>query len=138
MKAAMHSDVISWPCDACGDPVDDGYIHISHAAIRVAEEAHARWEREHPGPMYSGAELAAAPLRAAWQLHHASCDPYPESDDYWIEVEGIRTAVGVLDWSVHLGGKGWIGVTNWPTIQRRALRALAAAHRPAQAEEEAA
>ena len=54
---------------------------------------------------YSLAALHDHPAPVRWRVLHDSCDPEPESSDYWIAVERIRTAGDVIRWTSHLLGK---------------------------------
>lgn len=67
--------------------------------------------------MYAS-EFLSMPSRVAWQVVHATCDPHPESDGYWIPVERVDSVAAVLDWTLHLHGKGFLDSTNWDSLVR--------------------
>jgi hypothetical protein len=119
---------LTWLCDACGEPIadDEGYITVNYAEIH----AYDRWNEEFDEKqrakakgglvMYRLSELNGMPEPARWRKLHQRCDPDPESTDYWIGIERIRTRPEVLRWTAHLLGKNWIQSTTWRDILHRA------------------
>lgn len=123
-------DTLVWPCDICSAPIDDndGYLTMSYAELhnyRAAVKAHddrmaaAHPEWENGWRIYSLGELYDWPPRVAWQAFHGACDPDPESSDYWIGVERLRTPRALIGWCAHLGEKKWLVDTNWRQILHR-------------------
>ena len=56
-----------------------------------------------------------------WRAWHRTCDPQPDSSDYWFGVERCRDLKALLEWNAHLGGKRWIGCTDWSRFIQRQL-----------------
>lgn len=119
--AAPVEERIVWNCEVCGHPIEDvqGYLTVSYRDIRLHEEGWAEFKRrksEEAGSswvFYSVLELDEVPHRAAWKALHRYCDPNPDSNDYWFDVERIRTYREVIGWTAHLMGKKWILHTTW-------------------------
>jgi hypothetical protein len=113
---------LTWACISCDELVDDnsGYLHVNHTEINHVEREYEAFEKRSQGVISGEAwtELFALPDPAPWEVHHASCDPRPESNDYWIGVERIRTQATLLSWTAHLMEKNWLRHTNWVDIIR--------------------
>ena len=109
-----------WRCERCGKPIGDGagYVAMSfaelHAYKRALEAWNERVDRDYPGAFrcYPVSELLDYPEPVRWHVLHGLCDPEPDSPDYWIGVERIRTAAAVISWSSHLIRKNWIHETD--------------------------
>lgn len=117
----MSALALVWCCQRCDKPIadDDGYLHVNYAEINHVQRETAAWHKRHPaGTVISGAELFTHPGRAPWQAHHRACDPRPESNDYWIGVERIRTHLQVVKWTAHLMEKNWLEHTSWIDVLR--------------------
>lgn len=110
-----------WVCDACKQPVNDGagYIHVEHQTVHDVRQAVRQWKAENPGPAITGAALFDYPAPARWGVHHAACDPAPESGDYWIDVKSARTHGALLARTAHLMGKAWLKHTDWDELIQR-------------------
>ncbi len=121
---ATGSGGITWLCDECHRPVADGTgcLHIAYSAIRATEAGQRKWKQDHPGPVFTVADLLTFPAPAPWAVHHLRCDPRPNSDDYWFGVERIRSAVDVIEWTSHLTAKAWS--TDWSGTLRAVCGAL--------------
>ena len=122
--------VIVWACDVCDLPVDDeaGYVTIRYADLdeheRAGRDFEAKLDAKYPcGPgrlrVVPLTEYSDAPGLVRWRILHRDCDPDPDSCDYWIGVERIRTQGQALEWCAHLlETKRWLPKTNWPRIVR--------------------
>jgi Bifunctional DNA primase/polymerase, N-terminal len=103
--------VVTWACDVCGKPIADGYVTVSYAELAEYRQALQAWEERiaaaYPGPWrgYPATELLDLPDRVRWRVLHRRCDPEPDSPDYWVAVERIRTAGDVLCWSATCWGR---------------------------------
>lgn len=121
---------IVWLCQACGQPVTDGtgYIHVNHMEIAVAERAErdfmARTTTPEGHQSVTGEAwhdaLDLLDTEARWQVHHGTCDPHPDSGDYWFDVARARTHAHLLQRTAHLMEKRWLDVTDWAAFIRRA------------------
>lgn len=119
------SNKITWTCDVCGQPVDDGtgYLHASYLDIQAAKDARKQYDQEHaPDGGWQVVDLLNLPKRAPWQVHHRACDPRPDGGDYIIEVERIRTHLEVLERTAHLLEKTWLPLTDWNSIIQRVVK----------------
>lgn len=124
---------IDWTCDHCNQPIKDrtGYVCVSYADIDRYEKQLPEWESKHAEPISPGSTIAFIrasayaeyPTPAQWQTTHLDCDPQPESHDYWMTVERLRTYERLLEFTAHLMGKKWINSTNWPKFLRRTIAA---------------
>jgi hypothetical protein len=125
------SQTIVWTCEACGQPIADGegYVTVDYADIHAYEAAMRAWEdrvrakmpaewRERGGLMFTGADLLDHPETVRWRMLHAACDPRPDSSDYCIAIERIRTTAEAFEWAAHMLEKGWLVHTNWADILR--------------------
>jgi hypothetical protein len=113
---------LTWRCLNCGEPVLDGtgYLHVNHTEIDSVRAAHDAFDKRTHG-VIAGKDWDdwfALPDHAPWGIHHASCDPRPESNDYWVAIERVRTQAAMLTWTAHLMEKNWIGYTNWIELIR--------------------
>jgi hypothetical protein len=115
----VSAPTLTWLCQSCQEPVADGagYLHVNHTEVHHVQREHADFDKRHPGVVNMG-ELLALPDLAEWMVHHATCDPRPESNDYWIGIERIRTHAAVINWTSHLMGKNWLTYTNWINLLR--------------------
>lgn len=113
------SHPIRWQCDICHQPVQGitGYLHVSVTDADARSRAVDAWEDAHPG-VCTMADALTHPQLVHWHVHHAECDPEPESDDYWIPVSRISTYAQVLGWTAHLMEKNWLNNTDWPALLR--------------------
>jgi hypothetical protein len=93
---------------------------VHYAAVHEHRRLKEAWGREHAGrvaiPLDAFDRYPRAPH---WAVLHRACDPQPESDDYWIGVERIRSLADVVAWSGHLVGKTWLPATDWAVLLRR-------------------
>lgn len=120
---------IVWWCDVCHKPVSDdtGYVTMRHAEQEKVNEWHNELDRkmremaEENGETLAclnSEDLETCPEVARWHVLHRDCDPLPDSYDYWIAVDRIRTHSEVHGWSSHLLGKRWIQNTDWRDLLR--------------------
>jgi hypothetical protein len=72
--------------------------------------------------------VLARPEPAHWHAWHLACDPEPDGGRYFIDVERIRTAWDVLDWTAHLTQKRWLADTDWFDVVRDIAHRRAAGH----------
>ena len=113
---------IEWTCEVCDQPIADdaGYVTASYSAINAYRDAERAWEEEHPKTgrfrIVPLTDYVSYPSRVRWSVLHQGCDPNPDSTDYWIGVERIRTAADVLGWSAHLLEKKWLSITTWSDV----------------------
>lgn len=126
---------VSWSCDVCGRPVGDGagYLFVDRVKLSEFGDRMESWEAKQAAvrASRSGGGLVVAyavdflsmPDRVPWQTVHAACDPNPESEDYWIPVERVDSVAAVLDWTLHLHGKGFLESTNWESVIRERVLA---------------
>lgn len=119
-------NTLVWECEVCGEPIEDGagYLTVSYADMAAYDKAHQEFRDRHRTPggwvVYSGTDLADFPNEVSWRVLHAACDPKPDSYDYWIGVERVRSQSDVLSWTAHLLGKNWLPITGWDAIVRKA------------------
>ena len=96
-----HSSHITWTCDNCGSEISDGAGVLGVPFVQLSN-----WPDTEP----------------TWRpLHNACIDP--SRDVYGLDIETVRTPVGLLKWTAHLIEKPWIGDTNWAGILRTAVAA---------------
>lgn len=112
-----------WLCEACGQPVADGtgYIHVNNIEVTAAQRAWADYDQRdtNQGEDWD-AVLQLLDDEPRWRVHHASCDPAPEANDYWIDVARARTHAHLLQRTAHLLEKSWLEVTDWRAFIARA------------------
>ena len=118
-----------WLCDVCGQPVDNdkGYIHVDTARARQKGREYAELKKRvqqkcgsEGFTVWSGADLMDIPNPLRWEVHHRSCDPNIDRDDYWIDVSRARTHAHLLSWTAHLMHKRWAEWTAWDDFIRKA------------------
>lgn len=119
-----------WSCDVCGRRVAGGagYLFVDRVQLAEHEDRMAVWEAEQAAKRASRADgglalmfasdFASMPNQVPWRVAHAKCDPHPESEDYWVPVERVDSVRKVLDWTLHLHGKGFLDSTNWVSVVR--------------------
>jgi hypothetical protein len=95
---------------------------LDRSAVLRLPESEVAWEAEwlaNNGSSTSGVRaiqpsaLVDKPGPVRWQALHTSCDPDLEREDYFIEVDRIRTAEDALRWTAHLMPKTWLHRTDW-------------------------
>lgn len=126
MNERRPSDGLVWRCEVCRNPIADeeGYITISYADLddhRLATEKANAWkaaEIERTGSTWIATPITLYPDYVRWRILHGTCDPQPQSSDYWIGVERVRTPRALLGWTAHLLEKGWLRHTSWAYILR--------------------
>jgi hypothetical protein len=105
---------LAWICEVCNIEIADGDGWLTCSDFEVADVERREREiyesREHS---WSPIPLSDFPDHAQWHKYHRLCDPDPNEDSYWINVERIRTLPELLAWTGHLMQKRWIRVTNW-------------------------
>ncbi len=125
LRSSSPQNACTWRCDRCGRPIADGHGYIEFvdpeggypkwtlARDYGAEDADRLWEAKHAlpsgGVTFRADDVPETPIRADVVAYHKRCDPHPDQDSYWFEVERARTARDVLDWIVHLTEKIWFG-----------------------------
>jgi hypothetical protein len=117
----MDERLLAWRCDVCEGPVHDrdGYVCVDYADLREYERQARAWDEAHVDAFFVPvSEYDTYPTLVRWHVLHGRCDPRPDSADYWIGVERIRTPDQVIAWSAHLLGKRWIQTTTWPDVLR--------------------
>jgi hypothetical protein len=121
---------ITWICDVCDDPIDDGdgYIGVDATAATCAYLAVLDLEcrqRSAGGIQFvSMSDLAALPKPERWFVVHQTCDPHPHREsDYHFDVARCRTVPELLGWNAHLSGKNWHARTDWPSFMQRRVGA---------------
>src|SRR5699024_9766806 len=115
--------------DHCKKPIANkkGYVCVSYADINRYEKSASEWKTEHQQPNEDGLILIPAsayfdyPSCAQWITTHLECDLNPDSLDYWMPVERLRTYERLLQFTAHIMGKTWIDSTNWPVLLRRTI-----------------
>jgi len=122
-RTAPHQPMpLVWICDACRKPVTDktGYIHANYYAFGQVEAAHREFDEAHRGEFAVNlGEFMKLPDPARWMVHHQTCDPDIDGNDYVIDVERARTHAKLLDWTAHLMEKVWLEYTDWDDLIRR-------------------
>lgn len=121
--------MIEWVCEVCRRAIDDGsgYVTINQQTVDERARRLAEWTAKHERGglvVVSVADLADCPSAVSWQILHSACDPSPESPDYWIAVERIRSASDVLRWTSQLMEKDWLRDTNWERVLGRVAAQL--------------
>lgn len=122
----LDAITLTWFCDHCGLPVEngDGHIEVSRTAARDAQAAWAAGKRahtdEHGWETWDTRDLMAMPEPVRWQVWHAKCDPDPDgdADPYWIAIERVRNLAQLLDLHGHMGEKNWTKYTDFDDIRR--------------------
>lgn len=120
----LDTITLTWFCDHCGLPVGDGdgYIEVDRSAAfenkRVWQAAKKERTDEHGWVMWGVQDLLQMPRPVRWHVCHQGCDPSPESDSYWIDVERVRTLAGLLDLHGHMSEKNWTKYTDFHDIRR--------------------
>src|SRR5712664_2891479 len=109
-----------WRCDVCGRPIADGHGYIELIDPKTGnyprwndrdEREYLRalyaWEDKHTAPsgvtMFTSADFAdmPQPRRCDIVAYHRRCDPRPNRDAYWFDVDRAR-GNEMLDWVAHL------------------------------------
>lgn len=125
-KAGPATNRLTWRCHRCEEPVEDGrgYIHVSSYELARHQRAIADYRERNKGwrPI-DVADLMSLPGEAEWRVTHTSCDPDPDSNDYWFDVARCRTWPMLLGWSAHLMQKSWITSTDFSEFLYGALDA---------------
>lgn len=114
---------LQWICDTCQTLVfdGDGYIHVDHIDVSMNQAATSRWKLDNRDSAdMSGFFNLPKPVR--WMVHHAHCDPDPDSGDYWFGVESARTHARILALTARLMAKSWLPFTDWDRFIERASR----------------
>jgi hypothetical protein len=115
MTTGGQSRRIAWRCSICGRRIANGagWITINSQELNTCLSASLAWREAHPGPLLSGTELSELPDPAHWRVLHRRCDPEPEDNGYWFDIERARTVRQLLGWTAHLMGKSWLEYTDW-------------------------
>jgi hypothetical protein len=127
-RAARHLRAV---CFTCRKDIADGngVIHIRHAEVarvekeqaeateRRVEKATAEGRTGFAADVLTLSEFLDWPQDARWQVHCFACNPHRDDDCegcYAIRVERCRTWAQLVEWTVHLSEKEWVGAaTNW-------------------------
>jgi hypothetical protein len=125
-RAGRDEHEIVWRCGVCRRLIDDGagYVTVGYTELRAHASGAAEWEVEHPGPCVTAGAFLDYPALVEWQVLHRRCDPNVEGDDYWIDVERLRTPAQLLRWAAHLSEKEWLDRTTWPDVLRAVAKQL--------------
>ncbi len=124
------TEPLAWDCEVCAEPIADsaGHVCVSYRELHERTRLAREWDEQHAGTFaVSIGEFLTYPATVSWRVLHARCDPEPDSDDYWIGVERIRTPGDVISWTAHLLGKRWLQVTNWDDLLRTVATRLGGA-----------
>jgi hypothetical protein len=99
-----------WMCEACHRPIasGEGYVWVSWKEVHDAELAIKEWNATIDGPFLTAVDLHNIPHGARWHVHHAKCDPDPNSADYWSAVERLDTWEEIFDFLAHILEKDWV------------------------------
>lgn len=121
---------LTWICEACSRPVNDGkgYLHVSMHDVHERERAWREFEKKHTTEL--GLQIAGEAWSemfdmvdiAKWQAHHGECDPDPDSGDYWFAIERVRTHADLLRRTGHLMEKTWLEATDCAELIDRMSR----------------
>lgn len=108
---------IQWICYECDRPIADGegYVHIDYAMLDLAKRKWAELLELDP-------QLASQTFQAVhWFTHHSKCDPNPDHLCWWKDVGALRTSEQLLSTTVHLSGKRWFDLSDWPGLLRETV-----------------
>lgn len=126
-----HHQGPTYQCNACGKPVrtkghlvmdyDDLHRYEKTERERLAREARKQSEAGTSWvPVDLDAFLAEGAQPTSWGVFHHGCDPKPERNGYYIEIERANTWPKLADWAAHLIEKGWANSTSLGNLLRRA------------------
>lgn len=107
--------MIKWICDVCTQLIADGegYVHTNLGDAVKARQFDLGQDRT-VLRIVTFDDLAKMPRRSRWRTHHEKCLPFlGDSNDYWMDVERLRTWRQIAHWSAHLSGKNWFAYTDW-------------------------
>jgi hypothetical protein len=123
---------IQWVCASCSTLIDStdklAGIILDQEQMTNAEKLlsdYAQYEREKAliGSVIDDtlriANIVKTP-EGQWVPYCSSCAS-TVSEAYFISVDRISTLAQVLDWTVHLMGKGWVGYTDWSYWMRKII-----------------
>lgn len=114
---------IVWTCDVCHEPVHDGTGYIE--CDRYAAQEQRRHVERNEAPRAPRRESGASAIPASdieplalvpWHAYHHGCDPHPESDTCWYDIERVNTLTKMLHRTGHLMEKRWFAYTDWRLI----------------------
>jgi hypothetical protein len=105
-------------CDLCGKVVkiEEGILSISFREIRDIQEQRAKWEKNHPGPVFTTGEVMTFPRRVHWIWSHMGCNTNGSYDIEATRIDDLRKA---LHWTIHLQSKNWFQDTDWRKVIHR-------------------
>jgi hypothetical protein len=120
-RATVNGERLAWHCHACGQRVADGsgYLEVDLATAGRHRDAWHRYEAKHSqanGVIISSLADMPDVARAHWRAWHRTCDPRPDANTYWFDVERCDTLGKLIHWAGHLVGKTWIGDTDWSDV----------------------
>jgi hypothetical protein len=109
---------LTWYCTGCGKPIADGkgWIEVDNGRAYEVMTLDAEYSREHGGLIDLADWMRVIPEAPDWHAWHKACDPDIDRSGYWIDVARINTLAKLVHWAGHLGGKNWIGHTNWNQV----------------------
>ena len=118
--------MITWVCQICHQPIKNGTGYL--LCPRDLYSVQQAWARFNQGRSEFDSvrfeDLAAMPGSVSWIAVHGACHDGPEPA-YLIEIERIRTALHLLDWTQHLMRKGWPAEhTDWADLVQRVAKDL--------------
>lgn len=107
---------IKYVCVSCKSTVHPGtgYLQVDQGLIRkcIDELQELRNVQQLDG-FISGQKLLEFGKPAPWAAWHRDCDPWPGSDDYWLDVGQVDTWQKLLATTAHLMGKSWLQYSDW-------------------------
>jgi len=107
-----------WLCGVCDRPVADaaGYVQVDkgRAALKVRKAIEA-------GLFDKRGDCTGTSELIPWVALHSSCDLDPDSADYWMRVERIRTREQIQRFGEHVSEKRWGIATDWDDASHDAL-----------------
>lgn len=112
-----------WVCQVCHEPItrNNGAVTIfntneeegSVGSYPQIPSVRGKYEGERPDYAISVAEYAKNMSHdeenIGFKAHHYKCDPYPDSQNYEIDIKRAETLEDWCGWVIHLTDKAWMG-----------------------------
>lgn len=130
MSATTSTLTLTWNCDGCHAEVGDGagWVTVDLAAVTRTRGAWQAFDNEQAAKYAAGLGTLHA-IRAStlmdllgevpWHVYHKTCDPAPENEAYFWDIERSRTVAELMEWWLHLAGKNWFAHTDWEGFIRQ-------------------